>query len=196
MTVSVSKTYFYIYIFLNFLHFVSVFAWITFSFFVWQTFEPRYPEIYRSFNRKESKGKAMQWLKYLKNPEIKIFEEKNATSRKPISWDSPHRLWIRLTPLMFRNREQAYQLWLHFAFTESEEKNERHHGQVLKICFYNLISALLVVLLLPRWLLERLFVGLMKTHQLWTATLTGSWGPGEKYELNEIKRVIFFNINK
>lgn len=68
-----------------------------------------------------------------------------ATSRKPISWDSPHRLWIRLTPLMFRNREQAYQLWLHFAFTESEEKNERHHGQVLKICFCNLISALLVL---------------------------------------------------
>lgn len=29
----------------------------------------------------------------------------------------PHRLWIRLTPLMFRNREQAYQLWLNFAFT-------------------------------------------------------------------------------
>lgn len=85
----------------------------------------------------------------------------------------PHRLWIRLTPLMFRNREQAYQLWLHFAFTQSEEKNERHHGQVLKICFCNLISALLVVLLLPRWLLERLFVGLMKTHPLWTATLTG-----------------------
>lgn len=135
-------------------------------------------------------------IKILEKPWNKNIGEKKKRfmlrHESPSAGILPHRLWIRLTPLMFRNREQAYQLWLNFAFTESEEKKK---GLMVK--FWKSVSVTWFRLSWscsssPRWLLERLFVGLMWTHPLWTATLTGCWGPGEKYELNQIKWMIFY----